>query len=680
MASKINIVISAQDKASAPIRQVKNATEEASGSSSRFKTAMAGIAPVAFKTTAALTAAATAGTAFAVKSAADYEQSLNVFQSVSDATEQQMKQVAATSRELGNDMTLPGVSASDAALAMVELAKAGVSVNDTLSASKGVLSLAKAGQLETAAAAEITANALNAFNLKGKEATRIADLMAAAANASSADVTDLAYSLSMSSASAASVKVPVQDLTTAIAEMANNGIKGSDAGTSLKTMFMNLTPTTKSAAASFKELNLDFYNSKGQFVGLRDMVRQLELGTKDLTDEQKALHIENIFGADSSRAVNILLKEGVKGYDSMSKAVNKQGEAAKLAAAQNAGFKGALDGLQSSLETVATDVGMAMLPKLTDLVKFLAENVEPAFDKAKEVAKNWGAGLSDVGKQIGDYLSPKLGDLWRVITNDLAPALGKFWKEVLEPLVPVIGVTLVGALGLAIDLFKIALQVISPLISFLGDNTYIVWGAVGAFAAFKAALGISKGVAAFKAGIDIMKGAGGLAGLMTKFKGATALIGGPITMPAIAVGAALGAIAAVMNAYNKMKSAVQDAESTWQEYDSWSSGEMARRKKILYDPKSSKKEKDAARRVIRQLASHASGTNAAPGGRTLVGEHGPEVVDLPTGSRVTPAYRSRTENTVQGGHTVIIQTLNVNNGGDYNRMLSDIGFALETAS
>jgi TP901 family phage tail tape measure protein len=312
VANKINIVITAEDNASKPLRNVGNEVDTTSGKTTRFGGVLSSLGGPMGATVLAVGAVggamALAGKT-AVTSAADYEQSLNVFKSVSGATADEMVQVGAKARELGNDISLPGVSSKDAALAMVELAKAGLSVNDTMAASKGVLSLAKAGQMDTAVAAEVAANALNAFGLKGTDATRVADLLAAAANASSANVSDLAFSLQMSSAGAAAVKVPIQDLTSMIGEMANNGIKGSDAGTSLKTMFMNLIPTTDKAKASMKALNLDFYDAKGNFVGTRDMIDQLQKGTAKLTDEQKAQHIENIFGADSSRAVNVCLRK-----------------------------------------------------------------------------------------------------------------------------------------------------------------------------------------------------------------------------------------------------------------------------------------------------------------------------------------------------------------------------------
>ncbi|MFJ6416468.1 phage tail tape measure protein [Paeniglutamicibacter sp. NPDC091659] len=812
--NKINIVISATDKASKPIRDVKDELEGGAKSSSKFGSAFSAVAPIAIKTGLALGAASTAASIFAVKSAADYEQSLNIFQSVSEATVDQMKMVAATSRDLGNDLSLPGVSAADAALAMVELAKAGLSVNDTLAASKGVLSLAKAGQLETGAAAEIAANALNAFNLEGKEASRVADLLAAAANASSADVGDLAFSLSMSSASAAAVKVPVEDLTAAIAEMANNGIKGSDAGTSLKTMFMNLIPTTKKARASFDELNLDFYNSKGTFVGLRDMIKQLEEGTKDLTDEQKAMHIEQIFGSDSSRAVNILLKEGVKGYDAMSVAVEKQGAATKLAAAQNAGFKGALDGLQSALETVAIDVGMKMLPSLTDIVTTLSDNVEPAFERASSV-------IGSVGSQVVTFLQPAFSGLADAVVNRLLPAFADVAKS---DIVRMIGQTLVGALYAAIRVTEAGVRVFSSIASqashatgFLvilgaGFITYKGYVASATLITKANTLALSANVGAQNAlKMAVLTNGRGFVGYQSVLMATTSrttaamvaqqalnrvMMLNPFALVTAAVvgitGAYISAVSQtdrsaasterlkaaqegltqaqreakqaqddltganlslegaqlrVEGAQNRVKDALINYGPQSLEYrqavldEKLAEEDLKRAKQAVADAtdkkakanqkvidqekevkESSKRVGDAVQKETakwsllgdtigqarekaggransksggdniklpsnpfsfgKSLTGYASGTNASSGGRFRVGEHGVEEVSLPAGSRVTPAYRTRSESGggQSSGHTVIIENMNINNGGDRHRLLSDIGFALETAS
>lgn len=335
------------------------------------------VAATALKATAV--GAGIAGVA-SVKMAGDFEQSLNVLRSVSGATDGQMQQLAATARQLGQDAALPGVSAKDAAAAMVELAKAGVGVNDTMGAAKGVLSLAKAGQLEVADAATITARALNAFGLEGNQASRVADVLAAGANSSSADVNEMAYALSMAGSSASRMGVSLQDTITALGVFSNAGVNGSDAGTSLKTMLQRLAAPTSEASAAMKELGLNFFDASGKFVGLESTADQLNKKLAGLTQQQREQALATIFGADSSRVAGILAKEGAAGFNEMSKAVNKQGAATDLAKAQNSGFNGALDNLISTLETVGTDLGTKVLPPLTALITTLAAGVGPAVD------------------------------------------------------------------------------------------------------------------------------------------------------------------------------------------------------------------------------------------------------------------------------------------------------------
>ncbi|KUM39021.1 hypothetical protein AR689_07655 [Arthrobacter sp. EpRS71] len=694
-------------------------------SSDKFGSSLGKLGTIAGIAAAATGAAGVLAAKFAISSAADYEQSLNIFRSVSGATAEQMKMVAAQSRELGKDISLPGISAKDAALAMVELAKAGLSVNDTMAASKGVLALAKAGQMDTAAAAEVAANALNAFNLQGGEAGRIADLLAAAANASSADVKDLAYSLQMSSAGAAAVKVPVEDLTSAIAEMANNGIKGSDAGTSLKTMFMNLIPTTDKAKKSFRALNLDFYDAKGNFVGIREMVRQLEEGTKDLTDEQKALHIEQIFGADSSRAANILLKEGVKGYDEMSKAVNRQGAATALAAAQNAGFKGAIDTLRSSLETVAIDIGMKLLPSLTAIATNLSGKVEPAFET-----------MQKVGKQALDFLMPAFLGLGDAIKNQLIPAFKTVAKS---DIVKYLGGALVVAVYAAIRVVEAAIRVVSSMASQFSQMTPLLVAAGSSIVAYTALMGalavktaaVTAATVAMNVALKlnpfflVASAAIGIAAAYTQVvltsdrtvistealksaqdrltqttnlaKDAQDRLSGALLSQE---GSAL-AVERAQRAYNETVAnygpnsleAREAAYNLKRANDDLAAANAAVRDRTNEAKQAEKEKREAAADVVKandavkdsayraaggyQAMAHAikeakeqdaksgvnagfggknqtnavfgmpkgfaTGTSYAPGGRTLVGENGPEILNLPRGSQVTQAYRTRNE-------------------------------------
>ena len=354
-----------------------------------------------------------------LKMAGDYEQSLNILRSVTGATAQQMTSLSQVAKDLGNDVTLPGISAKDAALAMTELAKAGLGVNDVMSASKGVLSLAKAGQVETAFAAEVTANALNAFSLKGTEATKVADMLAGGANGSSASIQDMALGMQMASAGAAALKVPVNDLITGLGLMSNNAIKGSDAGTSLKTFMNSLTPSTDKASAAFKAMNLQMFDGQGKFVGMREAARQLQAGTANMTDQQKLFNMEAAFGSDAMRAAIVMSKEGALGFDKLSTSVNKAGAATELAAAQNAGFNGALDNLKSTAETAMIEIGSDLLPIVTAELKKATDAVSRLSDWFNELSPSQKEFLIDAAK-IAIVLGPAtlaVGKLGRTVSD-----------------------------------------------------------------------------------------------------------------------------------------------------------------------------------------------------------------------------------------------------------------------
>jgi TP901 family phage tail tape measure protein len=148
-----------------------------------------------------------------------------------------------------------------------------------------VLSLAKAGNLDVADAASIAAKALNAFGLAGSEAVRVADLLAAAANASSADVADISLGLAQVGAGAKQMGVGLQDTIAALALFTNAGIRGQDAGTSLKQMFIQLASPTKQASELMKSLGLNFFDAAGNFVGLEKASGLLQTKLKGLTQE-----------------------------------------------------------------------------------------------------------------------------------------------------------------------------------------------------------------------------------------------------------------------------------------------------------------------------------------------------------------------------------------------------------
>jgi len=332
----------------------------------------------------------------AVSKAAELESELNFLQAVSGATGEQMRQVATLAKQLGADVTIPAASALDAAKAMTELAKAGLSVEQSMAAAKGSLQLAAAGQLDAARAAEIVAGALNAFGLAGDQAIRVADLLAAAANASAADVAGMADSLKMASAVAAMSGRSIEETITALSMLANAGIQGSDAGTSLKTMFLRLVAPTKDAKEKLNSLGISLTDAQGRMLPLRDLTAQFASKLSALTEEERNYILTTVFGSDAIRAANIVLMAGADAYDEMYRAVAKANAAAELAEARMRGLRGAKEALNNAVETLGLSFGEKLLPVLSQVGFTVADLLTN--DRVIQF-------VEDLGEKIGGFLA-----------------------------------------------------------------------------------------------------------------------------------------------------------------------------------------------------------------------------------------------------------------------------------
>lgn len=320
------------------------------------------------------------GFALAVNTAANFEQGLSNIKAVSGATDAEMKKISDTALRIGKDTTF---SATEAAQAIEELSKAGISVDDILNgAADAAVNLAAAGGVDLPTAATIASNAMNAFGLTAADMVGVVDQIAGASNASAIDVNDFGQSLSQVGAVASLAGLSFDDTAIAIAEMGNAGIKGSDAGTSLKTMLMNLQPQTKKQSELMQELGLitadgtnQFYDQEGKLKSLRDIQDVLSTSLTGMTDAQKQAALETIFGSDAIRAAAILTDEGAAGYDKMAEAMGKV-SAADVAETRLDNFKGSLEGLKGSLETVGIQIGMVLIPYLRAFVDWVSSVVD----------------------------------------------------------------------------------------------------------------------------------------------------------------------------------------------------------------------------------------------------------------------------------------------------------------
>lgn len=400
----VTLVIKARNEAQAALNAVKgdlqSLSQAAQGVGGQLKQAGKALAGAGVGMSAGITAPVAAIGTAALLSAADFEQAMNVMQQVSGATEGQMASLQSQALQLGAETSF---SAGEAAQAMLELSKAGLSASEVSAAIGGTLDLAAAGGLGLAQAAEISANAVNVFGLGADQTTNIANMLAAAANASSVEVTDLAQGMQMAGAVFASSGQSVDSLTTALALMGNAGIKGSDAGTSLKTMLMRLTAPTDDAAAVLGDLGVAVYNTDGSMRSFEGILGDLTTATSGLTDEQRNMALTTVFGADAIRAVNILTAAGVSGWDNMASAVGTAGAASAVAEARMKGISGAIEYVKGSIDSFLIGTMLPFADSISGALRAVGDMVT-AFGQLPEPVKNAALGFALAAAAIGPLL------------------------------------------------------------------------------------------------------------------------------------------------------------------------------------------------------------------------------------------------------------------------------------
>lgn len=268
-------------------------------------------------------------------------------------------------------------SATEAAQAIEELSKAGVSTADILSGGLSAsLDLAAAGGLGVADAAGIAATSLKVFNLNGKDMSHVADLLAAGAGKAMGDVSDLSQALAQGGQVAAATGLSIEETTATLAAFASQGLLGSDAGTSFKTMLQRLTPQSAEAKKKMDELGISAYDASGQFVGMERFAGNLQSAMSDLTPEARSAAMSIIFGSDAVRAANVLYTEGAAGIKDWTDAVDDQGYAAETARKRLDNLKGGIEAPSGAMDTALIQTGSAANDSLRTLVQGLTGLVD----------------------------------------------------------------------------------------------------------------------------------------------------------------------------------------------------------------------------------------------------------------------------------------------------------------
>lgn len=507
-------------EAEASFNKATNASEATGASATKtaasWNKAASSLSDTGKKMTTFITLPLVGIAAAAVKTAGEFDQTMRTMAAVAGVPGPELKKLGELAKQMGRDTVF---SANDAAESMLNLSKAGISAADIAGgALQATLSLAAAGGLDLGNAAVIAANAMHTFGLEGRDAGKIADALAGAANASSADVSDLAMALSQGGLAAHAAGLSIEETTAVLAAFADAGLRGSDAGTSLKTFLLNLVPNTKAATNAMADLGLKFTDLAGNMLPISNISEQLRLKTKDLSAEQKTLALQTIFGTDAYRAALVLSEQGAAGLDKYRSATSKVGTAAEVADARMKGWAGTWEQFKGSVETAALSIGQVIIPAITplvDKVKDLADAFSGLTVKQQEFATKAGliaaasgpalVATGKLGKGVGALASalgttPPMVLLVIAAVAAMGVAFALAWKnsekfrdtvtEAWGRIVPFVTGLWEGQLKPIFEDFQRIVVAIGPLlkVAFIGIGAVIATQLVSAALVFKGAL------------------------------------------------------------------------------------------------------------------------------------------------------------------------------------------------
>ena len=320
-----------------------------------------------------------------LKVASDFDSAMSGVKAISGATGEEFDALRAKAIELGGSTAF---SANEVAEAMTEMAKAGWDSQQILDGMGGVLDAAAASGENLGTVSTIVADAITGFGMEAKESTRVADLLTQAANSGTIGINDLGESFKYIAPVAGSMGLSIEDVTTALSAMSMSGIKGSQAGTSLRGVLTRMVKPTDQVAAAMDELGIVLTNSDGTFKSLDQILSEMRGSFSGLTDEQKTYYAATLAGQEGMSGLLSLLNMSQEEYDEIAASMdNASGVAKETAEVMRDNLAADVEELGGSLESLAITLAEHIIPHLRTFVQWLTELVGKFTDLDPETQK-----------------------------------------------------------------------------------------------------------------------------------------------------------------------------------------------------------------------------------------------------------------------------------------------------
>ena len=325
---------------------VKQNTGGIAGLTEKAGNAVSGVASGMLMSTSMQMAGA-AGIGFgiydAIKSYSDFEKEMSAVKAISGATGAEFDMLTEKARQMGADTKF---SATESAQAFEYMAMAGWKTSDMMNGIEGVMNLAAASGEDLGRVSDIVTDALTAFGLKASDSAHFADVLAAAATSSNTNVGMMGETFKYVAPLAGALKYDVEDVATAIGVMANSGVKASEAGTSLRSIFTRLAKPPKDAAAALDALGISIKNDDGTIKPFMQTMEEMRDKFSGLTDDQKVQYAASIAGQEAMSGLLAIMNASEDDFEKVANAIDHaNGSAEKMA-------KTRMDNLAGDIELV----------------------------------------------------------------------------------------------------------------------------------------------------------------------------------------------------------------------------------------------------------------------------------------------------------------------------------------
>lgn len=397
---------------------IKDGTEKSGGLLETLKGKFSGVFAAMGGIAAGFSLANVAGEI--VDTGRQFEASMSNVAALSGANEEQLDALENKAREMGATTTF---SASQAADALGYMALAGWDAEQSMEGLPGVLSLAQAGQMDLAEASDLVTDYLSAFGMEADETGRMVDVLAYAQANANTTVEGLGMAFKNAAANAHAAGMDVETTTAAISMMANQGLKGSEAGTALAATLRDMTQKAEDGSIAIGDQSVAISDSEGNFRDFADILADVEAATAGMGEQEKQAALMTTFTADSIRGLNIMLNAGsdeLSGF--RDELYNSAGAGEQMADVMTDNLEGDIKEFQSALEELQLKIYDSFQQPLRDATQFATNVVVPGVTLLVQNFDKIGPVLATIGVALLAYR--KNWDIVATAQNLAAKAVG----------------------------------------------------------------------------------------------------------------------------------------------------------------------------------------------------------------------------------------------------------------